>query len=231
MTISLGKNAIVVKFREPVRMLSSAPVGGGLLVARAILNIRTTTAQAARRTPEEIVARFARRMRLGPGAVGLLTAAPLEYAQLVARTEGGIGVLAVVTAGVSNALNIAERTPVSHSGGDALPPGTINTILVTDASVADECMVSTVISATEAKTAALSGLGVRSVATGGRATGTGTDAVVVVSGRGAPVRYAGGHTLFGQLVGEAVHAAVTRALEKRGSAPAPGDVVRGIFDL
>jgi adenosylcobinamide amidohydrolase len=78
MNISLGKTAIILKFREPVRMRSSAPVGGGLLTARAILNIRTTTAQTARRTPEEIVARFARRMRLDPGAVGLLTAAPLE---------------------------------------------------------------------------------------------------------------------------------------------------------
>jgi adenosylcobinamide amidohydrolase len=74
-------------------------------------------------------------------------------------------------------------------------------------------------------------LRVRSVTTGGQATGTGTDAIVVVSGKGAPIRYAGGHTLYGQLVGEAVHTAVSRALMKRRQDPAVLKDACGAFDL
>jgi adenosylcobinamide amidohydrolase len=92
-------------------------------------------------------------------------------------------------------------------------------------------MISTVITATEAKTAALLDLRIMSVATGGQATGTGTDAVVVVSGKGTPIRYAGGHTLYGQLVGEAVHAAVSRALLKRRQDPAVLKDMFAAFDI
>jgi iron complex transport system ATP-binding protein len=231
MIISLSKTAVLVSFREPMRMASSASVRGGLVTSRAIVNLRTTSTQTFRRSPEELIERYARRKRLGPGVVGLLTAAPLEYTQFVLKDEGGIKVLALVTAGASNALNVSERTPVSHSGGEFSKPGTINTILVTNAEIADECMISTVITATEAKTAALLDLRIMSVATGGQATGTGTDAVVVVSGKGTPIRYAGGHTLYGQLVGEAVHAAVSRALLKRRQDPAVLKDMFAAFDI
>jgi adenosylcobinamide hydrolase len=231
MTIALSKTAVLVCLRETARMASSTSVRGGLVTSRAIVNLRTTSTQSLRNSPEVLVGRYTRRKRLGPGVVGLLTAAPLQYAQCVLKEEGGIKVLAIVTAGVSNALNVSERTPVSHSGGAFPATGTINTIIVTDAELADECLISTVITATEAKTAALLDLRVRSAATGSQATGTGTDAVVVVSGRGAPVRYAGGHTLFGQLVGEVVHAAVSRALMKRRQDPAVFKEVCGAFDL
>jgi adenosylcobinamide hydrolase len=229
MTISHGKSAIVVKLREPARMVSSAAVRGGFSTSGAIVNLRTTSAQTLRRTPEELISRFVRRTRLDHGAVGLLTSAPLQYAQFVMKDEGGIKVLALVTAGTSNALNIAERTPVSHTGGDGPDPGTINIILITSAEISDECMISTVISATEAKTAALVDLYIRSIATGSQATGTGTDAVVVVSGKGKPIRYAGGHTLYGQLVGEAVHAGVKNALMKRKQGHAGLDKICGAF--
>jgi adenosylcobinamide amidohydrolase len=231
MTIAISKTAVLVSFLETARMASSASVRGGLVTSRAIVNLRTTSTLTLRHTPEELVERYTRRKRLEPGVVGLLTAAPLEYTQCVLKDEGGIKVLALVTAGVSNALNVSERTPVSHSGGAFPAPGTINTIVVTDAEIADECMISTVITATEAKTAALLDLRVRSAATGSQATGTGTDAVVVVSGRGAPVRYAGGHTLFGQLVGETVHSAVSRALMKRRQDPAVLEEACGAFGL
>ena len=231
MIIALSKTAVLVSFREPARMASSASVTGGFVTSRVIVNLRTTSAQTLKNTPEELIERYTTRKRLGPGVVGLLTAAPLEYTQCVLKDEGGIKVLALVTAGASNALNVSERTPVPHSGGPFSATGTINTILVTDAEIADECMISTVITATEAKTAALLDLRVRSATTGGQATGTGTDAIVVVSGKGAPIRYAGGHTLYGQLVGEAVHTAVSRALMKRRQDPAVLKDACGAFDL
>jgi adenosylcobinamide amidohydrolase len=141
----------------------------------------------------------------------------MEYAQFIALEESGIGVLAVVTAGISNALNITERSDTEFSGEAGNAPGTINIIAVTNGCLLDECMVSSMITATEAKTAALMELGVRSVVSGTQATGTGTDTVVVVSGNGANIRYAGGHTLYGQLLGEAVYLGVKRSLQEIAS--------------
>jgi adenosylcobinamide hydrolase len=68
--------------------------------------------------------------------------------------------------------------------------------------------------ATEAKTAVLLDAKVKSWTGRSRATGTGTDAVVVVGGSGPPVRYSGTHTLIGELVGRVIEEAVTEGLAR-----------------
>jgi hypothetical protein len=75
-------------------------------------------------------------------------------------------------------------------------------------------MARLVISATEAKTAALQDLDVRSSQEPARwqATGTGTDEIIVVEGRGARIDNAGGHCKIGELAARAVHEAVTEAV-------------------
>ncbi|MDR2455766.1 MAG: adenosylcobinamide amidohydrolase, partial [Deltaproteobacteria bacterium] len=82
--------------------------------------------------------------------------------------------------------------------------------------------------ATEAKTAALWDLDIRSSQTPliNPATGTGTDEIIVVAGgRGAPLDYTGTHSKIGQLIAEAVHGAVLEALAK-GNGKAQG---RNVF--
>jgi iron complex transport system ATP-binding protein len=153
--------------------------------------------------------------KLNPTAVGLLTAAELEYSQFVFRKEKGIKVLAVVSAGTSNALNASEKTPTDYTGEGHFSPGTINTIVITNAFLLDECLVSSVITVTEAKSAALFHFGVKSTATGTQATGTGTDTVVIVSGEGRKMKYAGGHTIYGQLLGESVYTGIQKALKRK----------------
>jgi len=229
MTIEHGKRHILIRLAKPVRALSSSPVGCGLLVTDTILNLRTTSSAAMKSSPEELVSRFLKSRRLAAPAAGsrenrtvaLLTAAHFEYAQFVLRTEMGIKVFVTVTAGVSNALNISERTPTEHTGAARPAAGTINIVVLANAGLTDDCLVSSVISATEAKSAALYDLGIKSVVTGSQATGTGTDAVVVVSGEGVEMKYAGAHTLYGQLLGEAVYRGVTDALSKRRGAHPP----------
>jgi adenosylcobinamide amidohydrolase len=57
---------------------------------------------------------------------------------------------------------------------------------------------------------------IKSVITGSQATGTGTDSIVIVSGTGKrKFQYAGGHTIYGQLLGEAVYTAVKSSLSKK----------------
>ena len=100
-------------------------------------------------------------------------------------------VYALVTAGVSsNALRMSRDT------GPFYEPGTINIIIMTNMQLSDRAMTRAIITATEAKTAALEDLDIRSSYTPLKhsATGTGTDNIIVVQGTGVHIDNAGGHT-------------------------------------
>ena len=99
-------------------------------------------------------------------------------------------------------------------------PGTINIILLTNATLSDGAMARAIITATEAKTAALQDLDVRSTFTNqNQATGTGTDNIIVVSGKGLgkPLGSTGGHTKMGELIAVSTKIAVTEAIRKQKS--------------
>jgi adenosylcobinamide amidohydrolase len=79
-------------------------------------------------------------------------------------------------------------------------------------------MARAIITATEAKTAALQDLDVRSIFTPqSQATGTGTDNMIIVSGKrlGKMLRSTGGHTKMGELIRVSTKIAVTEAIEKQ----------------
>lgn len=105
--------------------------------------------------------------------------------------------------------------------GSKTHPGTINLILVTNARLSVSAMVGMVQVATEAKTAVLLQAKVKSWTGRPGATGTGTDAVVVVSGDGPSLRYSGTHTVLGELVGRAIGMAVTEGLARYERRQAP----------
>ena len=115
--------------------------------------------------------------------------------------------------GLSNAVQAGEPvTPRQRT--NSAHPGTINLILVTNARLSASAMVGMVQVATEAKTAVLLRAKVKSWTGRPGATGTGTDAVVVVSGNGPPMRYSGTHTVLGELVGRVIETAVTEGLAR-----------------
>jgi iron complex transport system substrate-binding protein len=123
-----------------------------------------------------------------------------------------LNVTALVTAGVeTNAVRM------SRDRGDYYEPGTINIILLTNRSLSPRAMTRAVIDATEAKTAALWDLDIRSSFTSrvNPATGTGTDNIIVVQGAGVPLDHAGGHTKLGELIASAVYAGVQEAIYKQ----------------
>ena len=119
-----------------------------------------------------------------------------------------IGVL--VTAGVqTNALR------AGRDSGDYWEPGTINIIILSNRKLGDGAMSNMLITATEAKTAALEDLDIRSSSSGLPATGTGTDNIIVVSGQGLPAKMSGGHTKLGELLTKAVYEATIQAIAKQ----------------
>jgi adenosylcobinamide hydrolase len=120
---------------------------------------------------------------------------------------------------VTVGLNNRARAGVTENPA-ALYPGTINTIVVADAALSEAAMIGAVITATEAKAAALQDLGVTDPFSGKSATGTTTDAVIIgATMRGVRCEYAGTATRLGYLVGrtvyEAVFASGSRYLEQR----------------
>lgn len=118
-------------------------------------------------------------------------------------------VYALVTAGVkSNAVRVSEDEGLFYE------PGTINTIILTNMRLSPRAMTRAVIAATEAKTAAMQDLDIRSSVQPlpFQATGTGTDNVLVVEGTGTPIDNTGGHCKMGELIARAVYQGVTEAV-------------------
>ncbi|MEJ5300180.1 MAG: adenosylcobinamide amidohydrolase [Thermodesulforhabdaceae bacterium] len=144
----------------------------------------------------------------------LFTGANMDNMSLQVRTHGDLVVYALVTAGAeSNALRASRDT------GSWEEPGTINIILMTNRKLSPRAMARAVITATEAKTAALQDLDIRSSYTGlkWQATGTGTDEIIVVSGKGKPADNSGGHARLGELIARAVYDGVKDALARQNS--------------
>ena len=206
-------------------VLSSAPRSGGMMRARYVLNHQVSAnpigrddsgAGAAARCPDPARALSALAASLGirDRFVGLMTAVSLLDLIAVREAYDQIWVEGFVTVGTSNAVRAGEAVMPKETTNSRTHPGTINVILVTNARLSAAAMVGVVQVATEAKTAVLLHEKVKSWTGRPGATGTGTDAVVVVSGNGPSLRYSGTHTVLGALVGRAIGKAVTEGLAR-----------------
>jgi ABC-type Fe3+-hydroxamate transport system substrate-binding protein/adenosylcobinamide amidohydrolase len=132
-------------------------------------------------------------------------------------------VYALVTAGAG-----ANAQRASRDTGAFYEPGTINILVLANMRLTPRAMTRAVICATEAKTAALEDLDIRSSYTpmSNGATGTGTDNVIVVQGAGPAIDNAGGHTRMGELIAKAVYQGVWSALSDRGGFHADRGILR-----
>ncbi len=142
----------------------------------------------------------------------LITGADMDNLSIQTQTYKDMKVFALVTAGVmGNAIRMSKDT------GAFYEPGTINIILLTNMKLSRRAMTRAIISGTEAKTAALSDMDIRSSYTPliNEATGTGTDNILVAQGSGLKIENTGGHTKMGELIAKAVYAGVTEAVLKQ----------------
>ena len=163
-----------------------------------------------------------------PCALGILedditflgTGADMDHLAVVEKNYEEFKVSCLATAGVEgNAQRLGEdlAQSVKRKDGFERLPGTINLILLLHPNLTDGAMAGAIITATEAKAASLQDLDIRSTYTPlfNQATGTGTDNVIVISGKGEKVSYVGGHTKMGELIAMTVKEAVRLAIEKQ----------------
>ncbi len=142
----------------------------------------------------------------------LFTGADMDNLAIERASYRDMEVYALVTAGVrSNAVRMASDP------GRYYEPGTINIIVMTNMQLTSRAMTRAIITATEAKTAALADLDIRSSQSPrlNQATGTGTDNIIVVQGTGTNIDNTGGHSKMGELIAKAVYQGVQEAVFKQ----------------
>ncbi|MGO4538352.1 adenosylcobinamide amidohydrolase [Paenibacillus sp. 2TAB19] len=209
--LELLDDRIVVSLQEPVQALSSAIHPGGFTWADHIVNWKVPLDYRC----DDPIADFVHRCE-GWGSkaehtIGMLTAAKLTHASVKELEGDRFKLLCITTSGTRN----AARAGLPRQTFSAYEPGTINTVLLIDGQMTESAMVNAVITATEAKAAALHELGILETANGQLATGTTTDAIVIgVSQRAswqAIHAYAGVATTIGCAIGEAVYETVLEA--------------------
>lgn len=203
---------------EPLQTLSSAPYAGGSTVADHIVNVYVTKDY---NRPDPIQHLESEIMAWGyplDQTVGLLTAAKLTHASIAEAEGDQARIVVCTTAGTSN----AARAGRARETFAAYAPGTINTIVAVDGRLAPAALVGAIITATEAKAAALQDLGITDPQDGDVATGTTTDTVVLAVSQsaryGAEHQYAGSATTLGNLLGRLVYNTVYEAARTQGEA-------------
>ncbi len=218
----VAADTLIVDLGGRMRVLSSAPRGGGLRTTRYILNHQVPSHPPKGDSggdwahPSHYLRRLAETHGVDSDCVGLMTAVPMTQVVTCRDARDGIRVECFATVGVTNAVRAGEpsrRAEGETSGGR---PGTINLILVTNACLAVPALVGAVQVATESKTGVLRDHAVPSWTGSPGATGTGTDAVVVASalrGNGPWHVYAGTHTEIGSMIGLVVAECLIQGLK------------------
>lgn len=198
--------ALIADFAGPSRMLSWALVGGGVRVADGVVWLQVRNEELGPEDDPEAIA-VARLDALGrPGAVGLMTSSDVERFEVAEAEEQGVHAMAVVTAGLSNAVRVGNRPAAARLG-------TINLLCAVSVPLSDAAALEAMSIAAEARTVAVLEATRPCTQGQGIASGTGTDCIVIASPLGgAGHRFAGKHTALGSVVGASVLAATQAAV-------------------
>lgn len=207
--VALNDVWLEVRFPEPQRCLSWAIVGGGLRTAAAVVWHQVRDGDLGVDTDAADLLRTRLRERGLGRAVGLLTSAPLrEYVEATGERDG-VRAGCIATVGMSNALRAGD--PPGLGAG----AGTINLLVWISAPMTRAAQIEALALAAEARTVAVLEADVPSTRSGRPASGTGTDCIVVACPpAGAPLAYAGKHTVAGHLIGATVEEVVRRGIQR-----------------
>jgi adenosylcobinamide amidohydrolase len=206
-------NVAAVTSDTELLTVSSAIYNGGFKRVKAILNIQVPEGYSdlqLHEDPLHLVQISSQKVGVSKDFLAMITAAKIRNMVHTAKTDHGVTVNVVATAGASHGESAGERINADHLDG------TINIIVLINAKPTDSCLVAAFVTATEAKTAALNDLDIRSRYSGEAATGSITDSLsVATTGPGPAVELGGPASKLGQLVGSCVRAAVFEALQKQ----------------
>ncbi|OQP05979.1 ABC transporter ATP-binding protein [Geobacillus sp. 46C-IIa] len=205
-------DAVVLAARTPLRVLSSALVGGGFQWATHFVN-RHVGLDYDCRDAEGDMRRYLEQHGFPVArTIGMMTAVDVRDAVWRRKDGEAFSVAVMVTAGVGNAVDAArawQHQPL------VAKPGTINMVVVIGGTLTEAAFVQAVMTATEAKAKALADRSVYDPETGTAATGTSTDSLAVAATQtGRTFAYAGTATELGRVLGRLVYEATVEALDR-----------------
>ena len=218
------RKSIFVQFSDKRKVLSTSHLNGGYREdLKAVFNFDSKPDDGKEYcmrsdTYEEELKLVARELGLNPEkTAGISTAVSMENASIKTITYKDLTVTAIVTAGIAvNAGRVGDPASFYEKEGQVviLQPGTINIILSINADMLPGTLARTIVTCTEAKTAAVQELMARSMFSRGLATGSGTDETVVICNSDSKhkLNFAGKHSKLGELIGITVMEAVKDAL-------------------
>jgi adenosylcobinamide amidohydrolase len=217
-------NVLAVICDNALMTVSSAFYNGGHKQVKAVLNVGVPEGYNDRSLhldPLTLITSSAAKLGFTKDYLAMVTAAKIENYCLITKKTDDFSVSVAATAGCKHGESSGEEMDVQEIHG------TINVIVLIDGMPTESCMVASIITATEAKSAALRDLDIRSLYTGDSATGSITDSVTIASTNiGKTISYGGPASKLGKLVGRCTRKAVTEALIKQE----PFWASRTIFD-
>ncbi len=221
-TVRRDSDILVIEYNHSVVIAGNSVLNGGIRTGmKAVFNHTLPWVKSDRQLPggglEKYLELTAERLGLQPGSCsGLVTAAKMKNAAMEILQYKDLEVMAIVTAGVEvNGGRAGDPASYYEKGGRFFDtPGTVNILLTISAGLPVYALVKCIITATEAKTAALQELMAPSLYSTGLATGTGTDGIIVVADPCSRLKLtdAGLHSKLGELIGKAVKEGVKKAL-------------------
>lgn len=153
-------------------------------------------------------------------STGMDTAARMDNMAVATREKHGVTVMTIATAGIDvNGGRAGDKATYNEFTHEGIPlsSGTINILIFVDANLSAGVLTRALMTATEAKSAALQELMANSLFSEGIATGSGTDSTIIVGNDDSDTTLysSGKHVLLGEMIGESVKEAVTQALERQ----------------
>ncbi len=225
--------ALIARFLEPHSVIATCRANGGIQRNLSyVLNhqgceSRGHTRCVNYRDIKAYHASICEPLGLPPEECAVMgTAANMHHAAIVRESFRDLEVVAVITGGVeANAGRAGDPASVlelpdgfeSLKGKEKPGAGTINTLLFISRPLLEGALTRVIMTAAEAKTAALQELNVNSRYSDQPATGTGTDQIIVSAAERDEyhLSWAGKHSKLGELIGVTVHDAVKETLARQ----------------
>jgi adenosylcobinamide hydrolase len=198
--------------------ISSAVYNGGVYSADTFVNWKVPLSYQCSDPASDMRAFLSGQKYPVHCTIGLITAAKLTHASIMEEAGDQFKLAVCTTAGTRNAARsgLMRRTYPSYRAG------TINTVVCIDGKMTEAAMVNAVMTAAEAKAAALQTLGILDPETGQAATGTTSDAIIIGVNHNSTYNviheYAGSAASIGNAVGRLVYASVIEAAETQHEA-------------
>jgi len=207
------ENVLAVFCDSSLKAVSSAFYNGGVNQVKAVLNVGVPEGYSdlsLHLDPLELITSSAAKVGLTKDYLAMVTAAKIKNYRLFTKNAQGFSVSVMATAGCQHGESSGEEMDVQEIAG------TINIIVLIDGNPSESCMMATLITATEAKSAVLRDFDVRSRYTGDSAIGSITDSVTVASTcKGKTLTLGGPPSKLGKVVGYCVRKTVSEALLKQ----------------